>query len=175
MTLEPDTETRYVQPYTRPHPEASAQWTRCCATLMGPWTTYILWLLQNESPLRLRRAEAPHPQDLVEGPHGTLCGSWKPRVLINRDYQPTIPPTVNYALTARWPRTQAGPRRHERTGIAMARGRLGRRQGQRATGRRLMSDRAGTPSYRLCFPSRTKRQIGIAANATAAYMRKALT
>jgi DNA-binding HxlR family transcriptional regulator len=51
---------------------------RVLRTIMGQWSTYILWVLQTE---RLRHLEASG--------------------LISRDYKPTMPPTVSYALTPR--------------------------------------------------------------------------
>ena len=68
--------------------------------LMGPWTTYILWLLQTEGPLRFGQLK-------------TKIGRISSKVLtdrlrhleaaqlITRTYAPTIPPAVTYAMAAR--------------------------------------------------------------------------
>ena len=69
-------------------------------TLMGPWTTYILWLLQNEGGLRFGELKTRMPaissKMLTERlRHLEATG------LVHRDYRPTIPPAVTYSLTAR--------------------------------------------------------------------------
>jgi DNA-binding HxlR family transcriptional regulator len=69
-------------------------------TLMGTWTTYILWLLRSEGRLRFGEIKARMPgissKVLTERlRHLEASG------LIDRDYRPTIPPAVSYALTAR--------------------------------------------------------------------------
>lgn len=95
MTLEPDTET-----HTPGHTPGQCPMDSLLRTLMGPWTTYILWLLQNESPLRFgelkRRIPKISSKVLTERLRQLEAAG-----LVHRDYQPTIPPTVNYALTAR--------------------------------------------------------------------------
>lgn len=68
--------------------------------LMGPWTTYILWLLRSEGPKRFGELKTGMPGisskvlterlRMLEGAH-----------LIHRDYKPTIPPSVTYSLTPR--------------------------------------------------------------------------
>lgn len=69
-------------------------------TLMGPWTTYVIWLLQSHGPLRFGALKAQIPNisskvltDRLR--HLETAG------LVHRDYQPTIPPQVTYSLTAR--------------------------------------------------------------------------
>ena len=68
--------------------------------LMGPWTTYILWLLHSQGPLRFGALKAAVPgissKVLTERLRQLEAGR-----LIHRDYQPTIPPAVTYSLTAR--------------------------------------------------------------------------
>jgi DNA-binding HxlR family transcriptional regulator len=68
--------------------------------LMGPWTTYILWLLHTEGKLRFGALKALIPEIsskvLTERlRHLEAAG------LVHRDYRPTIPPAVTYSLTAR--------------------------------------------------------------------------
>jgi DNA-binding HxlR family transcriptional regulator len=69
-------------------------------TLMGTWTTYVLWLLRSEGRLRFGEIKARMPgissKVLTERlRHLEASG------LVDRDYRPTIPPTVSYALTKR--------------------------------------------------------------------------
>ena len=69
-------------------------------TLMGPWTTYILWLLHSEGALRFGALKSLMPEIsskvLTERlRHLEASG------LVHRDYRPSIPPAVTYSLTAR--------------------------------------------------------------------------
>ena len=69
-------------------------------TLMGPWTTYILWLLHSEGKQRFGALKALMPEISSKVltqrlRHLESCG------LVHRDYRPTIPPAVTYSLTAR--------------------------------------------------------------------------
>lgn len=68
--------------------------------LMGPWTTYIVWLLETHGTLRFGEIKARMPaissKVLTERlRHLEATG------LVSRDYRPTIPPQVSYALTSR--------------------------------------------------------------------------
>ena len=68
--------------------------------LMGPWTTYIVWVLETEGVLRFGELKARMPgissKVLTERlRHLESAG------IISRTYKPTIPPSVSYALTAR--------------------------------------------------------------------------
>lgn len=68
--------------------------------VMGPWTTYILWLLDTEGALRFGELKARMPKIsskvLTERlRHLEACG------LVHRDYRATIPPTVTYSMTPR--------------------------------------------------------------------------
>jgi DNA-binding HxlR family transcriptional regulator len=68
--------------------------------LMGPWTTYILWLLHSEGALRFGALKSAMPaissKVLTERlRHLEASG------LVHRDYRPTIPPAVTYSLTPR--------------------------------------------------------------------------
>jgi DNA-binding HxlR family transcriptional regulator len=68
--------------------------------LMGPWTTYIIWVLETEGTLRFGELKARMP--------GISSKVLTERLrllenagIISRTYKPTIPPAVSYALTAR--------------------------------------------------------------------------
>lgn len=68
--------------------------------LMGPWTTYILWLLESEGPHRFGELKAGMPgissKVLTERLRQLEAAG-----LLHRDYKPTIPPAVTYSLTPR--------------------------------------------------------------------------
>lgn len=68
--------------------------------LMGPWTTYILWLLRNHGAMRFGAIKAGTPgisaKVLTERLRQLEASG-----LVHRDYRPTIPPTVSYSLTPR--------------------------------------------------------------------------
>ena len=68
--------------------------------LMGPWTTYILWILRTQGPQRFgalkRHVEGVSAKMLTERLR-LLEGAG----VVARDYTPTIPPQVTYSLTAR--------------------------------------------------------------------------
>ena len=75
-------------------------------TITGPWTTYLLWVLGTEGPLRFgvlkRRAVGISPKVLTERlRHLEAAG------LVARTYVPTVPPQVSYALTDRGRELQA--------------------------------------------------------------------
>jgi DNA-binding HxlR family transcriptional regulator len=69
-------------------------------TLMGPWTTYILWVLRTQGPSRFGALKRQVPGisakiltdrlRLLESAH-----------LVTREYARTIPPQVTYSLAAR--------------------------------------------------------------------------
>ncbi|HWK44170.1 MAG TPA: helix-turn-helix domain-containing protein [Stellaceae bacterium] len=68
--------------------------------LMGPWTTYIVWLLRTNGPIRFGALKRYMPgisaKVLTERlRHLEAAG------LVDRTYKPTIPPEVTYAPTAR--------------------------------------------------------------------------
>ncbi len=68
--------------------------------LMGPWTTYILWVLRTEGPTRfgaLKRHVAGVSAKMLTERLRLLEAAG----IVSRDYAPTIPPQVTYALTAR--------------------------------------------------------------------------
>jgi DNA-binding HxlR family transcriptional regulator len=68
--------------------------------LMGPWTTYIVWLLETQGPLRFGEIKTRMPaissKVLTERLRHLEAAK-----LVSRDYRPTIPPMVSYALTER--------------------------------------------------------------------------
>jgi DNA-binding HxlR family transcriptional regulator len=68
--------------------------------LMGPWTTYILWILRTQGPQRFgalkRHVEGVSAKMLTERLR-LLEGAG----VVARDYTPTIPPQVTYSLTGR--------------------------------------------------------------------------
>jgi DNA-binding HxlR family transcriptional regulator len=68
--------------------------------LMGPWTTYILWILQQNGPTRFgalkRRVPGVSAKVLTE----RLRMLEKAHVIF-RHYEAKIPPEVTYGLTAR--------------------------------------------------------------------------
>jgi len=68
--------------------------------LMGPWTTYILWVLMSNGPTRFgelkRKVPGISAKVLTE-----RLRMLQDADVINRDFQPTIPPQVTYSLTGR--------------------------------------------------------------------------
>jgi DNA-binding HxlR family transcriptional regulator len=68
--------------------------------LMGPWTTYILWNLRTNGPTRFgelkRRVGGVSAKMLTE-----RLRLLESAGIVSREYEPTIPPQVTYALTTR--------------------------------------------------------------------------
>lgn len=68
--------------------------------LMGPWTTYILWVLHSNGPTRFgelkRRVAGISAKMLTE-----RLRMLEESGVVHRDHQPTVPPQVTYSLTAR--------------------------------------------------------------------------
>lgn len=68
--------------------------------LMGPWTTYILWVLHSNGPTRFgelkRRVAGISAKMLTE-----RLRMLEESGVVLRDHQPTVPPQVTYSLTAR--------------------------------------------------------------------------
>jgi len=66
--------------------------------LMGPWTMYILWTLQQDGPTRFgalkRKLDGISSKVLTE-----RLRLLEREGLIYRDHNPTIPPEVTYGLT----------------------------------------------------------------------------
>ncbi len=68
--------------------------------LMGPWTTYILWVLASRGPMRfgaLRREVGGISARVLTERLRTLEAAG----VIFRRYEPTIPPKVTYGLSER--------------------------------------------------------------------------
>jgi len=69
-------------------------------TLMGPWTSYILWILRSEGPQRFtelkRKVAGVSAKVLTE-----RLRMLEAARLVARDYVPTIPPQVTYSLAQR--------------------------------------------------------------------------
>lgn len=68
--------------------------------LMGPWTTFILWVLRSQGPKRFGELKASMPgisSKVLTERLRMLEGAG----LIHRDYKPTVPPAVTYSLTPR--------------------------------------------------------------------------
>jgi DNA-binding HxlR family transcriptional regulator len=68
--------------------------------LMGPWTTYILWVLRSNGPTRfgeLKRRVAGVSAKVLTARLRML----EQAEVIERHYAPTIPPQVTYALAQR--------------------------------------------------------------------------
>ena len=80
--------------------------TGCCPMdtvlrlLMGPWTTYILWILRSEGPQRFgalkRKVAGVSAKVLTE-----RLRALEAAAIIERHYEPTIPPQVTYSLARR--------------------------------------------------------------------------
>ena len=68
--------------------------------LSGPWTMYILWILQSQGAMRFgalkRQVEGISTKVLTE-----RLRMLESEGLIYRDYVPTVPPQVTYGLTER--------------------------------------------------------------------------
>jgi len=68
--------------------------------LMGPWTTYVLWLLSQHGTMRFSALKR-----CVPGVSAKVLTERLRRLeragVISRDYRPTIPPQVSYALSPR--------------------------------------------------------------------------
>lgn len=68
--------------------------------LMGPWTTYVLYVLRTNGPTRfgeLKRKVAGVSAKVLT----TRLRMLEQAAIIERHYEPTIPPQVTYALSAR--------------------------------------------------------------------------
>lgn len=68
--------------------------------LMGPWTTYILWVLRNNGPTRFgelkRKVPGVSAKVLTERLRMLAEAS-----VVHRRFEATIPPQVTYSLTER--------------------------------------------------------------------------
>ncbi len=68
--------------------------------LMGPWTTYILWVLLNEGSIRFTALKRSIPGISAKVLTERLR-MLETQGVIDRAYESTIPPTVTYRLTQR--------------------------------------------------------------------------
>jgi DNA-binding HxlR family transcriptional regulator len=68
--------------------------------MMGPWTTYILWVLRSKGPTRFGELKR-----VVRGISAKVLTerlrSLEEAGIVARHYTPTIPPQVSYSLTTR--------------------------------------------------------------------------
>lgn len=68
--------------------------------LMGPWTTYILWVLHSDGPTRFgalkRRVTGISAKMLTE-----RLRMLEEAGVVSRHHQPSVPPQVTYSLTER--------------------------------------------------------------------------
>ncbi|MGB7204649.1 MAG: helix-turn-helix domain-containing protein [Anderseniella sp.] len=68
--------------------------------IMGPWTTYILWLLETEGELRFGELKS-HMRKISSKVLTERLRMLEGAGLVHREYEPTVPPTVTYSLTKR--------------------------------------------------------------------------
>jgi DNA-binding HxlR family transcriptional regulator len=73
---------------------------RILRMIMGPWTTYILWLLETEGALRFGELKSRIPR-ISSKVLTERLRHLESHGLVHRDYKATIPPTVTYSLTRR--------------------------------------------------------------------------
>ncbi|HEX3499762.1 MAG TPA: helix-turn-helix domain-containing protein [Stellaceae bacterium] len=68
--------------------------------LMGPWTTYVLWILRSGGPIRFgelkREIAGVSAKVLTERLRALEAAG-----IVYRHYEPTVPPAVTYGLTSR--------------------------------------------------------------------------
>lgn len=110
------------------HAHAACPMDYILRQLMGPWTTYILWVLRTKGPLRFgalkKEISGISAKMLTERLRTLERGG-----LIYRQYETSVPPKVTYGLA---------PRGHELQPILDAFVSLGMRWQQ--------EDKAGTPT-----------------------------
>lgn len=68
--------------------------------LMGPWTTYILWVLLNAGPIRFSNLKRAIPGISAKVLTERLR-MLEAEGIVERLYESTIPPSVSYSLSAR--------------------------------------------------------------------------
>ncbi len=97
---EPVRETGLERNMTLPKSSMGCPMDAILRLLMGPWTTYILWVLRSHGPTRFgelkRRVGGISAKMLTE-----RLRLLEAAEVVSRDYAPTIPPQVTYALTPR--------------------------------------------------------------------------
>jgi DNA-binding HxlR family transcriptional regulator len=97
---EPDNDARVAGADDPPHTPGQCPMDAVLRLLMGPWTTYIVWLLETQGPLRFGEIKSRMPAISSKVLTERLRHLEAAR-LVSRDYKPTIPPQVTYTLTAR--------------------------------------------------------------------------
>lgn len=82
------------------HSETTCPMDGLLRLLMGPWTTYILWVLRSEGPSRFGALKR-----LVPGISAKVLTErlrlLEQSGLVHRAYEATIPPQVTYSLAKR--------------------------------------------------------------------------
>jgi len=68
--------------------------------LMGPWTTYIIWVLRSRGPQRFGELKRGVPGISAKVLTDRLRMLEEARI-VHRHYEATIPPSVTYSLTTR--------------------------------------------------------------------------
>ena len=68
--------------------------------LMGPWTTYVLWILRSNGPTRFGELRRRVPGVSAKVLTARLRMLEEAQI-IYREFTPTIPPQVTYGLAAR--------------------------------------------------------------------------
>ncbi len=68
--------------------------------LMGPWTTYILWLLYSQGTMRFGELKRALP-DISAKVLTERLRMLERAGMIHRNYKPLIPPQVSYSLSDR--------------------------------------------------------------------------
>lgn len=83
----------------REHP-SSCPMDAILRLLMGPWTTYVLWILRSGGPVRFgelkRQIAGVSAKVLTERLRALEAAG-----IVYRHYEPTVPPAVTYGLTPR--------------------------------------------------------------------------
>ena len=83
-----------------PKADVGCPMDRVLKLLMGPWTTYILWVLRSNGPTRFgelkRRVPGISARMLTQ-----RLRMLEQAGIVQRDYKPTIPPEVTYSLDER--------------------------------------------------------------------------
>lgn len=82
------------------HPGKGCPMDAILRLLMGPWTTYILWVLLNEGPIRFTALKRAIPGISAKVLTERLR-MLETQGVVSRAYESTIPPTVTYAMTER--------------------------------------------------------------------------
>lgn len=82
----------------RKTPASPCPVNRILQVIMGSWTTYILWTLYSQGTLRFGELKQAMP-DISAKVLTERLRMLEEEGLVHRDYKPTIPPQVSYALT----------------------------------------------------------------------------